>query len=247
MRTYRLCLCAFLLAGCGRSPEPAVKVAVAVSARDPVRAAADRFQAEQGTAVEVEGGASSTLARQVENGSGADLFLSADERWADYLAERGLVAERRDLLGNRLVVVVPGRQDSSVRTLADLAGPAIKRLALAGPEVPAGRYARDALRNAGVWDRVRDRVITGANVRITLAYVARGEAEAGLVYRTDALSTDEVETALEVKENLHQPIRYPLVLLKREPLRPAVRVLYDYLHSEAAAAEFRRAGFDVLP
>jgi molybdate transport system substrate-binding protein len=247
MRTWSLYLCAVLVMGCGRAQEPPLKVSVAVSARDAVRAVADRFQAEQGTAVEVESGASSTLARQIENGSGADLFLSADEPWADYLAERKLAAERRDLLGNRLVVVVPANEQISVHRLADLASPAVKRLALAGREVPAGRYAREALGNAGIWDCIQDRVVNGANVRITLAYVARGEAEAGLVYRTDAASTADVKTALVVKEDLHQPVRYPLVLLKREPIRPAARAFYQYLQAGAAAAEFRRAGFDVLP
>jgi molybdate transport system substrate-binding protein len=247
MRTCALCVCAALLVGCGHAPKAPLQVAAAASARDAVRAIADAFQREQASPVDVEGGASSTLARQIENGSGADLFLSADEGWADYLAERGLVAERRDLLGNRLVVVVPAKEDATVHHLADLAAPAVKRLALAGAEVPAGRYAREALRKAGVWERVKDRVVTGANVRITLAYVARGEADAGLVYRTDAASTADVRTALVVPDDLHQPIRYPLVLIKRDSVRPAARSLYEYLHSDAAAAEFRKAGFEVLP
>jgi molybdate transport system substrate-binding protein len=111
--------------------------------------------------------------------------------------------------------------------------------------VPAGEYARQALHKAGVWDKVEGRVVGGIDVRATLQFVARGEAEAGLVYRTDARDQTKVHVAVEVDPGLHEPIRYPLVLLRREPMKEAARRFYDYLGSEKSAAAFERAGFGV--
>ena len=208
---------------------------------------ADDFQAQTGIAVSVETGPSSSLARQIELGQNADLFLSADEEWADYLEKKGLVAERRDLLGNRLVVIVPDGSTLKISRLEDLTSTAVRRLALAGPAVPAGRYAREALSKAGIWKQVSDRVLQGGDVRATLAYVVRGEADAGIVYGTDAMAVKDVRVALEIEPALHRPIRYPLVLVKREPIAPAARQFYEAISSPSAAERFRRRGFQVLP
>jgi molybdate transport system substrate-binding protein len=111
--------------------------------------------------------------------------------------------------------------------------------------VPAGEYARQALRKVGVWDKLKDRAVGGIDVRATLTFVVRGEAEAGLVYRTDALGQTGVRVALEVESGLHEPIRYPLVLLRRESISEGARRLYDYLGSAKAAGVFERAGFGI--
>jgi molybdate transport system substrate-binding protein len=235
-----------LLAGCGGpAARESIAVSAAVSTREALEQAAADFRAKTGIPVALSFGASSALARQIEQGAAADLFLSADEDWADYLAKHDCVAERRTLLTNRLVVVLPADSQLSVHELGDLAVPAIRRLALAGPEVPAGRYARQALRGAGLWDRLRERVLDGGDVRAALTFVARGEAEAGMVYATDAAGNSRVRVALEVPADLHAPIRYPLVLLRREPIKSEARALYNYLASPEAAAVFRRAGFGV--
>jgi molybdate transport system substrate-binding protein len=242
---------ACVLPGCGppgggpeRPPEP-VTVFAAASTKEAIEQVARDFQGENGTPVEMSLGPSSGLAKQIEQGASADLFLSADQASADYLASNQLVSARRNLLTNRLVVVVPTTPDVGVRELRDLADPRIRRLALAEPKVPAGEYARQALRKAGVWDKVEDRVVGGIDVRATLQFVARGEAEAGLVYRTDALGQTRVRVAVEVEPGLHDPIRYPLVLLRREPMKEAARRFYDYLGSEKTAGVFERAGFGV--
>jgi len=222
-----------------------VIVFAAASTKEAVEQAARDFQGQTDTPVEVSLGPSSGLAKQIEQGASADLFLSADQASADYLAAKQLVSERRNLLTNRLVVVVPADSDVGVRELRDLADPRIRRLALAEPKVPAGEYARQALRKAGVWDKVEGRVVGGIDVRATLQFVARGEAEAGFVYRTDALGQSKVRVAVEVEPGLHDPIRYPLVLLRREPIREAARRFYEYLGSEKAAGVFEHAGFGV--
>ena len=116
-----------------------------------------------------------------------------------------------------------------------------------GAPVPAGRYAREALKKAGVWDTVKSRVLEGGDVRAALLYVAREEAEAGIVYTTDVRASDRVKVALEVKPELHRPIRYPLVLIHRNSMKRGSQQLFKFLGGEQAAAIFRQAGFGVVP
>jgi len=237
-----------VLAGCSAaSRQDVLHVAVAAGTQEAVRQIEDDFRRETGVAVECNAAASSELARQIERGGNVDLFLSADEAWADFLAERTLVAQRRDLLANRLVAVVPKETTLVLKNLSDLATPAVTRLALAGAAVPAGRYARQALKHAGVWADIQNRILEGQDVRAALTYVARGEADAAIVYATDVREVSTVHVALSIDPSLHDPIRYPLVLVRREPLNPAASRLFDYLASEPAAVVFRAAGFGVLP
>jgi molybdate transport system permease protein len=203
------------------------------------------FRSETGIAVEAHLGASSDLARQIEQGAAAELFLSADEDWADYLSQRGVVDRRLDLLTNRLVVVVPRGSQLRVPDVAALAQQQIDRLALAGAAVPAGRYARQALSRAGIWEQVKDRVLDGTNVRATLAYVERGEAAAGLVYATDAAGDESVRVVLTIPDQLHQSIRYPLVLIHPEREAAEAQRFFDYLRSPLATDVFRSAGFGI--
>jgi molybdate transport system substrate-binding protein len=246
-KVLALSLGLWALVGCrGSGPAP-VRIFAAASTRESVDQIATNFRAESGVAVEGNYAASSDLARQVEHGGDADLFISADEAWADYLADKRFVEQRRDLLANRLVVVVPADTPLPSQSLESLADPAVKHLALAGPAVPAGRYAREALRKAGLWERLQERVLDGGDVRAALTFVAHGEAEAGLVYATDAAVSSKVKVALQVPADLHAPIRYPLVLIRRDPIRPEARRLFEYLGSEKASAVFRRAGFEVIP
>jgi molybdate transport system substrate-binding protein len=244
---YRVCglgLC--VLAGCGAPPREGITVYAAASTRAALQEIAAEYQAQTGNAVVLNAGPSSTLARQIAQGGRADLFLSADERWADYLAEKDLVADRRDLLTNRLVVIVPAESTLRLADLAVLDGPEVTRLALAGPEVPAGRYAREALARAGVWDRVRGRVLEGGDVRAALTYVARGEAEAGIVYASDVVDNPRVRVAFEVPAALHTPIRYPLVRIRGTPREASAQAFAANLASPEAAACFRRYGFGIV-
>jgi molybdate transport system substrate-binding protein len=242
---------AFVLAGCGSQggntarPPESVTVFAAASTKEAVEQASRDFQGETGIPVEVSVGPSSGLARQIEQGASADLFLSADQASVDYLAEKQLVSERRNLLTNRLVVVVPADSEIGVKQLRDLTDPRIKRLALAESKVPAGEYARQALKKAGVWDQVEGRVVGGIDVRATLQFVERGEAEAGVVYSTDVLGQPRVRVAVQIDPKLHDPIRYPLALLRRDPIKDGARRFYDYLASEKCALVFERAGFGV--
>jgi len=256
MRASYLFLCCLPpLIGCGApgsirpdSGRP-VGLFAAASTKEAVERIARDFEAQTGVPVEVTLGPSSGLAKQIERGARADLFLSADEASADYLADKKLVALRRDLLSNRLVVVVPTKQVAPmpIQDLADLADLRVERIAMAEAKVPVGEYARQALRHAGLLDKVQSKFVGGVDVRATLQYVALGEAAAGFVYYTDAQGSSRVRVAFEVKPQLHAPIRYPLVLIGGLQVTDSAQSLYQYLASDRAAQVFRDAHFGIVP
>ncbi len=194
--------------------------------------------------------ASSALARQIEQGAPADLFLSADSQWMDYLAQRRLIvaASRRDLLSNHLALIAPAASKLAIRIgkgmpLAAALGTG--RLAMAGPEVPAGKYGQASLTSLGVWDSVKDRLARAENVRAALAFVARGETPLGIVYDTDARIEPAVRIVGLFPDASHPPIVYPAALIAAST-NPGARAFLDYLRSPPAAAVFRRYGFIVL-
>jgi molybdate transport system substrate-binding protein len=197
--------------------------------------------------------ASSQLARQIEAGAPAALFVSADTDWMDYLAQRDLLVAgtRTNLLGNALVLVAP---KASTLTLAltsgaDLVGAlgADGRLALAEPNsVPAGKYAKAALTKLDVWNSVESRIVAADNVRAALNFVARGEAPLGVVYRSDAVSEPAVRVVATFPPGTHAPIVYPAALLADHDT-PAARALLALLQAPAQQAIFREYGFDAPP
>lgn len=248
MRCFKLALVALLvLTGTAASSKPPL-VFAAASLQESLNAAA-RTWARQGHEPPVLSfAASSALARQIEAGAPADLFLSADEQWVDYVAARGFVrpGSRATLLSNRLVLIAPAQRRVAIRIargapLAQALGNG--RLAIADPAaVPAGRYARAALQNLGLWPSIEHRLIPADNVRSALAFVERGEAPLGVVYATDALASRKVRVVGIFPATSHPRIRYPVALLKggtsadAEPFR-------RFLLSPAGRAIFARFGF----
>ena len=193
-------------------------------------------------------GASSAMARQIERGAPADVFVSADAEWMDWLAERRLIrtSTRRIMAGNRLVLVTPSdrpirldlRRGQGVVKLLGSDG----RLAVADPAaVPAGRYARAALQSLGVWDVVLPRTINAENVRSALAFVERGDAAAGIVYATDAQASTRVRIAGILPENSHPPVVYPAAALASAGRDGQAFV--RFLGSPDARAALRKRGF----
>jgi molybdate transport system substrate-binding protein len=221
---------------------------VAASTKDAVQEIADVFAKERKTEVKVTADDSSRLATQIVEGARADVYLSANEEWANFVKDKGLAQETTPLLGNSLVIVVPAGNPAKVGRPEDLTKSAVKRVAVAGPTVPAGIYARQALGKLGLWNALEKekKVVSGENVRVTLMYVERGEADAGVVYATDAKLTNKVEQVFTFDPSTHEPIRYPLVLLKERPRTRDGQAFFDFLQSPAAAAIFRKYGFTVL-
>ena len=196
-------------------------------------------------------GASSALARQIEQGAPADIFASADEPWADYLQQRGLLVDstRTSPLGNRLVLIAPADQPGEVAL-----SPGVDLLARLGPDgrlatgdpasVPVGKYAEAALRTLGVWDAVAPRIARAENVRAALLLVERGEAPLGIVYSTDAAASMGVRVVGVFPEDTHPPISYPFALTRRGDT-PEARALLAFLTGPEAAPVYRRLGFAV--
>lgn len=235
-------------AACGvreESPSPILFFAAA-STQDAVQEISTRFEAENQVPVTLNFAASSTLAQQILAGAGGDLFLSANVRWVEEVMTKGLASSRRDLLGNRLVVIAPAGSGLQLRKPSDLLDPKIARLSLADPEgVPAGIYAREALRRLDLWQSVQSRVVRGSDVRQALFFVERGEAEAGIVYATDLRISEAVQPLLELDAASSRPIVYPLLLLQSPG--EAARRFFEYLSSPESAEVFRRFGFSMLP
>lgn len=206
----------------------------------------DRYTGQTGQAVELNFASTATLATQIRGGAEVDLLLAANEDWARVLTDiPGLVADRIDLLGNGLVVVLPRGYGLSLRSPRELLDASFASVAMANPDsmVPAGLYAREALVGLGLWESLRSRMVFGDNVRTALAYVETGSVPAGIVYRTDAMASSQVDLALEIAPRLHPEIRYPLLLLSRGARSAAARDLFEYLQGAEAATLFRKHGF----
>ncbi|MBB4858488.1 molybdate transport system substrate-binding protein [Novosphingobium chloroacetimidivorans] len=231
------------------SSEPAAPVVLAAaSLQESLEAAADAWTAKGHRRPVLSFAATSALARQVEAGAPADVFISADEEWMDTLSAKGLIrsGSRATLAGNSLVLIAPVSSKTDLKIapgmpLARALGSG--RLALADPSgVPAGRYARQALERLGVWDQVSARVAAGDNVRAALSLVARGEAPLGVVYATDAKAEPKVRVIGTFPPASHTPITYPIALLQTARA-PEAEPLRRFLLSPQAQAVFRRYGF----
>lgn len=228
-------------------PRPPMVLAAA-SLQESLTAAADAWARKGHPRPVISFAASSVLARQVEAGAPADLFVSADEEWMDYLAQRKLVRPetRAGLLTNRLVLVAPASSRLRLAVaprmaLAQALGTG--RLAIADPDsVPAGRYGREALTRLGAWPQAAPRLARAENVRAALALVARGEAPLGVVYATDALAEPRVRVVGLFPAASHTPITYPLAALARSA-NPEGEGFRRFLLGGEAKAIFRRYGF----
>ena len=234
-----------------RAQFPDVLVFAAASLKNALDEANSLFLFENGSGVRVSYGASSALAKQIENGAPADVFISADNDWMDYLAERKLIKPdtREKFLGNKLVLVAPA--DSKVTlsigpnfALAQALGNG--RLAIADPAaVPAGKYGKAALEKLGVWSSVTGKLAPAQDVRAALLLVSRGEAPLGIVYQTDAAADKNVKVIATFPESSHPPIVYPLAILTGST-NGVTPVYVQYLQSPKAEPFFEKRGFTVF-
>lgn len=228
---------------------PALVVLAASSLTETLNTVAGAWTAAGHPPVTLSFDASSRLATQIEAGAPADAFFSADEVWMDHLAGKGLIdpATRADLLGNTLVAVLPRASPLALSGAQDLGRPQIRRLALAGENVPAGRYARAALGSLGAWDAVSARVVSGDNVRAVLGWVAKGEADAGVVYATDARVEPAVKVAFPFPATSHPAIVYPAAVVQGSARAAEAADFLRYCRGPEAMAVFLAAGFTSAP
>ncbi len=224
-----------------------VLVSAATSLKDALRDVTERFEASRpGTKVVVNAAASGVLLRQIEEGAPVDLFLSASRDEIARLERAGRIdaGSSRPFAANRLVVVVSDGTEPPA-SLAGLADPRFDRIAVGNLRtVPAGRYAEESLRNAGILEAVRNRLVPGESVRQVLEYVARGEAAAGLVYATDARAFEgRVRQGPEVPADFHDPIVYHAATLREAPHPRAAAALLAFLLSDEGRGILVRRGF----
>ena len=224
----------------------------AASLKNALDALDDQYQKDTGRHVAVSLAASSTLAKQIESGAPADIFISADLDWMDYLAQKNLIKAdtRKNLLGNELVLIAPKDSATAISIapgfdLAKALGGG--KLAMADTSaVPAGKYGKAALEKLGVWDQVSGQIAQAENVRAALALVARGEAPLGIVYQTDAAAEPGVKIVATFPADTHPPIVYPIALLAGSK-NPDAAAYLAYLEGAKARPLFEKQGFVILP
>jgi molybdate transport system substrate-binding protein len=224
--------------------EAEARIYAAASLTDVIAELGKRFEPIRGSHVVASYGASNTLAQQLHEGAAPGVFISASVEWVDRLEGWGLVepGTRVDLAGNSLVVIVPKGANERPASLADLDDAKYARIALADPvAVPAGKYAKAALEQAGAYEGLKARIVAAQDVRTALTYVERGEAAAGIVYATDAAASNTVDVAFRVPQDLHPKIVYPMVLVKGANRR--ARELHAFLQTPEAWDVFATAGF----
>jgi len=243
-------VCVSLFPYCARAGDQTITVFGAASLSNALQEIDAAYTKETGSPVKEAFAASSALARQIEAGAPAQVFISADTKWMDYLAQKGLLAAQTPLLSNELALIAPAGApipprgiDRNFAWLAFLGRDG--RLAVADPDhVPAGIYAREALKNLGAWTEVEPRLARADDVRGALAFVERGDTPLGIVYVTDVHVSGKVKIVGVFPPSSHSPIVYPAGVVKGTD-SPTVRNYYRYLQGPQARTTFLRFGFRV--
>jgi molybdate transport system substrate-binding protein len=252
MNALRLSLAALILAFslCGAATLSAAEVHVfaAASLTDCLREIAFAYEKQTADKIVFNFGASSFLARQIEEGAPADIFFSADEAKMDGLQKKGIIVKetRKSRLSNSLVVVVAADSALRIKSARDLADAKIKRIALADPRiVPAGVYSKAYLEKVKLWSAIEVKVVPVDNVRAALAAVESGNVEAAMVYKTDAAISKKVKVACEVPSADTQDISYSIAAVKDSKQLDAARRFLKHLDSDEAGRVFEKFGFIV--
>jgi len=247
MKMYRsFLILAFAILTAAVATAVEVTVFAAASLSDAFKEIAPLYATASGNTLRFNFGASGTLARQIKEGAPADVIFSADELRVDQLEKAGLLlpGTRRALVANTLVVVVSAEGGVPVKALDDLAGAAVRRIAIGEPAtVPVGTYTKEYLQKTGDWKKLIDKMVPLDTVRAALAAVEAGNADAGFVYKTDALVSKKVKIAIEVPRAEGPKITYPVAVLKDAKQAEAARALVEFLAGAEAQKVFAKYGF----
>jgi molybdate transport system substrate-binding protein len=227
-------------------PPPPVTVSAAVSLTEALTAAAVEYSQAGGGPVRFNFTASNVLARQIVDGAPVDVFMSADERQMDVVADAGLIRERSrvDVLSNQLAVVVSSDRIRPLANLRGLTDPAFRKIALGDPDaVPAGVYAKQYLRRLGIWDTLAGRIVPTGSVRAALTAVESGAADAAIVYRTDARIATRASIAYVVPVGEGPPIRYPAAVIRTSSHPDYAQRFIDFLRTAEGLRVLTQFGF----
>lgn len=239
-----------LMTSCNTAPNDQreeLLISAAVSLKDSLEEIQTIYeQREPDVKLRFNFGGSGTLRQQIEQGADADLFLSADESQMVLLVEKQLVheAQQTAFAANELVAVVPAGSMDQPKTVQDLAEQNFKYIALGDPQtVPAGLYAKQAFEHLNVWDSLKEKTVFANNVRQVLTYVETGNADAGIVYKTDAMTTDKVDIAFNLDSSTHRPIRYVAGIVQHTANIEQAEAFFSFLLDEEAHEIFAKHGF----
>lgn len=244
------------VAGCGGGegqPQAGVEpvnltIAAAASLQDAAGELKAIYEQQQaGVKITYNFASSGTLQKQIEEGAPADLFMSAGKSQMDALAEKGLIIDvsRKDLLGNELVLITG--KDGSLSSFEELTGASVVKVGVGTPEtVPAGKYAKEALTHLDLWDKIEAKLVLAKDVRQVLTYVETGNADAGLVYRSDTVGSDKIRIVAAAPAGSHKPIVYPMAVIKSTKYQKEAEDFAGFLQSAEAARVFEKYGFKPL-
>lgn len=252
-----LVMISLLVSGCGsgekqapsaaKEPPVELNVSAAVSLKDALAEIQANYQKKNPNVNIVYNlGASGTLQKQIEQGAPADIFISAAPKQMNDLEAKNLVdkATRKNLVENKLVMIVPQNSTLGLAKYEDLTKANVQKFSIGEPSVvPAGQYAQEVLKKLGIWDEVKDKIVMAKDVRTVLAYVETGNVEAGIVYKTDAVSSDKVKIAATAPEGSHQPIVYPMAILSGAKQPKAAADFAAFLTTPESTAVFEKYGF----
>ncbi len=224
-----------------------LNVSAAVSLKDALAEIQKNYETKNATVKLVYNlGASGALQKQIEQGAPADIFISAAPKQMNDLEEKNLVnkATRKNLVENKLVVIVPTASTLNLTKYEDLTKNDVQKVSIGETgSVPAGQYAQEVLKKLGIWDKIQSKAVLAKDVRTVLTYVETGNVEAGIVYKTDAVSSDKVKIAATAPEGSHQPILYPAAVLSGTKQEKAAADFLAYLSTPECKAIFEKYGF----
>lgn len=224
-------------------------ISAAASLTDAAKEIATTFKKEYpNITITYNFGASGSLSQQIEQGAPADLFLTASKKDMDALAEKGLINKdsRIDFASNDMVVVTGKSNKLTLSNFKDISNLNVNNIVLGNPKaVPAGRYGKESLENAGAWDKIKNKVVYASDVRQVLAQVESGNADLAFVYNSDALQSKDVKIVTKVDSSLHSPIIYPGAIIKSSKNQDAAKLYLDFLNSEKGKSILKSYGFIV--
>ncbi|MGB9244904.1 MAG: molybdate ABC transporter substrate-binding protein [Candidatus Acidiferrales bacterium] len=231
--------------GISPAPPDEITVSAAISLKDALDEISHLYTSEHvGAEVHFNLGGSGTLQRQIEQGAPVDIFISASPKEMDSLQSQGLLLNdtRKDLVRNSVVLIVPA--GSSISSFQDLARAGVKTVAVGEPQtVPAGKYAQEVLTHFGIYDQLKSKLVLAKDVRQVLAYVETGNADAGIVYATDAKISKKVTVVATAPEDSHSPVVYPAAVIKNSKNAAGAKAFLEFLAGEKARAVFQKYGF----
>lgn len=250
-------LVTLLVAGCGGGAKQAAQnsaaqpvelnISAAISLKDALTEIQTNYQKNNPNIKLVFNlGASGSLQKQIEQGAPADIFISAAPKQMNDLEANNLInkATRKNLVENKLVVAIPKESKLNITTYEDLTQDVVQHVAVGETNsVPAGQYAQQVLQKLGIWEKVKDKVVYAKDVRTVLAYTETGNAEVGIVYKTDAVSSQKVKVVAMAPEDSHQPIVYPIAIVNGTKQQKAAEDFIAYLFSTESKAVFEKNGF----